>query len=293
LKNNPIVVGILVLGAIAVGLSQGLDIFKKVKETVSPAKAHITEVHISIQGFNTSGEYDGSPILRSPPLKDKTDFKAVAGDIAEAIANEIKPAQSQTYIANLEINGNILTSDQPVRANLIAVKVNNPVMQIGPRVQAADLIAGEDISQRFADSAFFSSDCNCIHLELDAPVDGYEEEPFDIFQYQAGYSFDANQMINKKSVLLNTSRVSVLIDFPQGQGVDEQHLSATEVTLDGAIRQQIQASDFMTISPYKTQAEYKAEIEKAIAALPLGGGKEDYLAQHGVKYIVTITFIMK
>jgi len=95
LKNNPIVVAILVIGAIAVGLSQGLDIFNKFKETVSPAKAQITEIHLSIQGFNASGEYDGSPILRSPTLKDNADLNVVGNDIAEAITNEIKQPITQ------------------------------------------------------------------------------------------------------------------------------------------------------------------------------------------------------
>ena len=34
LKNNPIVVALLVIGAVAVGVSQGLDIFNKVKRSV-------------------------------------------------------------------------------------------------------------------------------------------------------------------------------------------------------------------------------------------------------------------
>ena len=294
LKNNPIVVGILVLGAIAVGLSQGLDIFKKVKETVSPAKPYvpqITEVQITLQPYNIVTGYTASPTIRSLNMENNVEIDAIANSILEQISEVTQPGSESGFRANLEIKDNVLNSDQSLEGGVI---VMNSVAQVPARVKIDDLNKGVDLTDVFSDSATFDQQCSCIHVELHVPAGGFQNVTLEIYQVQKdGYSFDPASSLTRKTLDFTVATVSILIETPKGEGSDAASLSTLEARLNNSLRQQASDIKSLELSPYPSLSDLRAVIDPLIPSIAPGGGKGNVLEQYRVDYIITINFIMK
>jgi len=293
LKNNPIVVAILVLGAIAVGLSQGLDIFNKVKETVSPTKPYIsqiTEVQITLQPYDIVTGYTASPIIRRLNMEDISEIDAIASSILEQISEVTQPGSESGFRANLEIQENVLSSDKSLEGGVI---VMNSVAQVPVRVKIPDLNKGVDLTSVFSDTATFDQQCSCIHMELHVPTGGVQDATLEIYQVQNGYSFESASPLTRKTLDFTVVAVSILIETPQGEGSDAASLSTLEARLNYSLRQQASDIKSLQLSPYQSLSDLRAVIDPLIPSIAPGGGKGNVLEQYRVDYIITVNFIMK
>ncbi len=290
LKNNPIVVTILVIGAIAVGLSQGLDVFNKLKSTVSPAKAQITEIHITIQPYDVVQGYTDSPTIRSLDMGNTSDTDAIAKSILEQIIEVVQPGSGSGFNANLEIKENILSSDKSLAGEVV---VMNSVAQVPVRVEIPDLTKGEDLTHEFSDSATFDQRCNCIHLELRGPKGDFQNETLEIYQVRSGFSFDSSSQVTRKTLDFTVVPVSILIESPKGEGSDAAKLGAFEASLNNSLRQKVSETTSLRLSPYQSLSDLRAVIEPLIPSIAPGGGKGNILEQYRVDFIAAVNFVMK
>jgi len=293
LKNNPIVVGILVLGAIAVGLSQGLDIFNKVKETVSPTKPYIpqiTEVQLTIQPYDVVTGYTGSPTIRPLNMENTAEIDAIAKSILEQISEVTQPGSESEFSASLEIKGNVLSSDKSLEGGVI---VMNSVAQVPARVNILDLVKGADLTSVFSDSATFNQQCSCIHVELHVPTGGFQDATLEIYQVQNGYSFDPASSSTRKTLDFPVVTVSILIETPKGEGSDAANLSIFEARLNNSLRKNASDITSLQLSPYQSLSDLRAVIDPLIPSIAPGGGKGNVLEQYRVDFIITVNFIMK
>jgi len=294
LKNNPIIVAILVIGAIAVGLSQGLDIFNKLKESLFPATAQITEVHITIQPYKVPQGYSGSPILRSPALDNANNLNEITEAIITQITEAVQPGKATEHQSTLKIDGKILHSDKPVNGEITVIEPLSPTpIQQDVRVYIKNIVEGDDLSTRFGDNAVFDPNCSCIHLDLSAPESGYQDQSLDIYKFRDGYSFNKQVQVTTMDIVFPIVPVVVLIEMPQGNGATEQDIKVTQAGLYSALREKIQENTRLTLSSFKTQDELKAAIDAEIAKIPIGVGKDNYIFQNRVDFIITVNFIMK
>ena len=295
LKNNPIVVAILVMGAIAVGVSQGLDIFNKVKETVSPTKPYvpqISEVQITLQPYDIATGYTASPIIRPLNMENIVEIDAIANAILEQISEVTQPGLESGSSANLEIKGNVLNSDKSLEAGVIVMN-SQSIAQVPVRVKIDDLSKGVDLTSVFSDSATFDQQCSCIHMELHVPAGGFQDDTLEIYQVQNGYSFDPSSLLTNKTLDFTVVMVSVLIETPKGEGSDAASLSTLEARLNNSLRQQASDMKSLQLSPYQSLSDLRAVIDPLIPSIAPGGGKGNVLEQYRVDYIITVNFIMK
>ena len=92
---------------------------------------------------------------------------------------------------------------------------------------------------------------------------------------------------------LASAAVSILVLTPEGAGVDDSDLKAIALSLNGEIRQQLQNTNLITLSPYPSLDDLKAANNSAVTSMPYGSGKQTWQEQNRVDYVVTVTFVMK
>jgi hypothetical protein len=293
IKNNPIVVAILTIGAIAVAVSQGLDMFNNLKQTVSPAEPsvpQISEVQITIQPYDVvTGYTDPAAILSLAP-EGEAEIDAIAEAILEQISGAIQPGAESGFRANLEIEDDILSADKPLQGGVI---VMNSVTQVAARVEIPDLAQGTDLTSIFSDSATYDAECSCIHMELHVATGGFQDEMLDIHQVANGYSFKPSSPSTSITLDFSVITTSILIETPKGEGADEAVLGALEARLNNSLRQQASGPKNLQLSPYQSLGELRAIIDPLIPSIAPGGGKGNVLEQYRVDFIVSVNFIVK
>jgi hypothetical protein len=294
LKNNPLVVVILVLGVVFAGLAQGLDIFNKIKDAVFPSKAKISEVHVTIQPYDLITGSTASPILRLPAVGRGLDVDQMAQNILDEILAVVKDGSATEYSTHLQIKDNLLSADQPVNGELTLLMGNSPVQAPTTYpLPVPGLTEGTDLAQYFADRMVFDPDCSCIHLILSAPKNGFLQFDVEIYQVPGGYSFKRASRTTSLPVDFKPTSVSILLQVPQGKGTDQASIDALQSSLDYALRQRAGENDLLKLSPYKSEAELRAVVDPLIPALEPGAGKGNILDQYRVDFIVTVDFVVK
>ena len=277
LQNNPIVVAILVIGAIAVGVTQGLDIFNKVKETVSPTKPYnpqITEVQITLQPYDVVTGYTASPTIRPLNMENIVEIDEIADSILEQISEVTQPGSESGFSAALEIKQNVLSSDKSLAGGVI---VMNSFEQVPARVNIDDLSKGVALTSLFSDSATFDGQCSCIHMELHTPTGGFQDGTLEIYQLENGYSFDPASSLKKRTLDFTVVTVSILIEIPKGEGSDAATLSTVEARLNNSLRQKASDSKSLELSPYQSLSDLRAVIDPLIPSIAPGEGKGNVL----------------
>lgn len=292
LKNNQLVVAIMVIGAIGLGLSQGVDIFTKLRDALFPSTPALTQVHITIQPYDVVKGYTGSPILRQANIDRGTEVNAVAQIILDNVIADVTPEGGTDLKIKLDIRDNLLISDQAVDAELTVMASEQPT-QMEVRSPVADLTSGTDLAGLFSDRTVLDPRCNCIHMILHALKTGFNSRYVDIYQLQDGYSFDPAALIATKDVAFGVEPVSLLIEQPQGQGQDTTLIEALKSSLEYTLREGTRKYEFLELSPYKSVTEFRAFIDPLIPSIAPGPGKGNTLEQYQVDYVVTVNFIVK
>lgn len=286
LKNNPIIVTIMVLGMVIIAITQFLNASKP----FLPAKQHITELQVTIQPYNVVTGYTDSPTIRSLEMGNTLETDAIAKSIIEQVIEVVQPNSSSGFNANLVIKGNVLSSDQPLEGGVVVV---NNFTQVAARVKIPDLSKGEDLTQEFSDPATFDEQCNCIYLELYAPKAGFENATIKIHQGQNGLSFDSSSQVNDKTISFTVVTVSILIEYPKGEGSDAAKLDTFNASLNNSLKQNISEIKSLQLSPYQSLSDLRAVIDPLIPSISPGEGKGNVLEQYRVDFIITVNFVLK
>jgi hypothetical protein len=286
LKNNPIIVTIMVLGVVIIAIAQFLNASKP----FLPTKQHVTELQVTIQPYNVVTGYTDSPAIRSLDMGNTSETDAIAKSIIEQVIEVVQPNSSSGFNANLEIKGNVLSSDQSLEGGVVVV---NSFTQVAARVKIPDLAKGEDLTQLFSDPATFDEQCNCIYLELYAPKAGFENLAVKIHRDGDAFSFDSSSQVTKKALRFTVVTVSILIEYPKGEGADAAKLSAFEAGLNNGLRQNISGIESLRLSPYQSLSDLRAVIDPLIPSISPGEGKGNVLEQYRVDFIITVNFVLK
>lgn len=293
-KNHPIGVFFLLFGSIILVLGDVLDVFNTARAIISPTKPYvpqIAQVYLTLQPYKLTQGAVGTPI--STTFEDIDGINALAEAIMTHIRDVVHPGSEPKYEAALRIEDGSLYSDKAMTGYLFVIDQADSVLQATERIELGDLTRGIRLSTRFKDRATFSPDCNCIHIEVNAPVDGYQSRTVDVYQYQDGHSFDPDMQVMSQAIELASGRVRILLEEPRGEGGTEKDVRVAQAGLFNAIASKIVDDSSFELALAFSEEELEAQTQSDLDSFPIGPAKEAYLEQNRVDYIIRVTFIMK
>lgn len=277
LKNNKLVVLVLIAFAVLLAVAQLQGALSGIKNALFPPKAHV-QVRAFIQRYDFM-------VGNIEPPKPLATTSGTVPEIAQGLATDIGAAIERApgiVQATLQINGSSLRADQKLRAAvLIFVLPMSQVARTPTDVGEADNI---NLAAIFDDPQYVDHADNSIDMEVVPHLGYFERVPLKIFRSATGFSFDGAPVGKTRTIHFTPHTPKVLLATFEAASEPLQNARAA---LASALRADLAKNPALELSP-STEEELAKDKER-IQALGPGPAKSALANEHNADYIVTGT----
>jgi hypothetical protein len=278
LKNNKVVVLILIAFAVVLGVAQFQGALTGIIGTV---RAPQVQVQASIQPYDFMGGQAASLKGLTPIQGDSDHIEKMAVALSEEIVSALGVTPT-TVEATLQIDGHSLHSSQPLRASVLVLA--SPIAQVGRVAKDLGEANGLDVLPLFGDSQFVNHNDNSLDMEL-VPQHGYfQRESLKIFRGNPDFSFEPNGKQLTKVIRFTPHKPKLMLAFD----TTGPQLENARASLEFMLRSELQKRSLELSS--LTQAELE-EQRKTIQNLGMGAAKTQLTDKFNVDYIVKATLL--
>lgn len=283
--NNKRLVGIIVPAAIVVAvltfLGTVLEQGTTIKEFFFPQKEQ-TQIVISMKPYDViTGETQTKPIFnQSYILGDHVDIESVSSSTESIILDAIQPRTKPEL--DLEIIKNHLHAYETVVASISFFQSPLQTLTIKEFNQNSDLNLDEIFQPN---SNYYNPTCNCISLYIEDKAGQLKPKYMEIFKKDQDYSFDAESVVIKKTIVSEITPTIILIAPFVISGTNSENGEQIRSVIESSLREKLQKHKFIQISALSLE-KLQGESEK-LQKLPTNIIKQDIVEQYNVDFIVS------
>jgi hypothetical protein len=282
LKNNKVIVLLLVAFAVFLGLAQLQGALSGMWKTIFPANTRV-HVDVSVQRYDFMvGNIESARPLE-PVQGDITDVRQMAEKLAEELTSAIGSPPDR-FEAVLRIDGSTLRATKPLRAAVLVF--SSPMEQVARVARELGDANNLDLRPIFADPQFTGQGGSSIDMEVSPRPGFFEREPLKIFKRPDGFSFQADVPAQEKTLPFSPHQAKVILSRFEAKG---EVLERASAAIESALRIALQKYPSVQLSPL-TIRELEKE-KQTIQNLGPGAAKSALSNQFNVDYIITGTVL--